>query len=100
MNSFANGPLHAILQAVIPAEMQGRVMSLLNAVAMAMSPLSLLIAGPVSDVFGIRTWYWLGGALSLLMGVIGFFIPAVINVESNHRTGQLSASPAVMPTIE
>jgi len=100
MNSFANGPLHAILQAVVPAEMQGRVMSLIGTVAMAMSPLSLLIAGPVSDAFGIRTWYWLGGALSLLMGVIGFFIPAVVNVEHNRREVQRTTTPAVLPTIK
>jgi DHA3 family macrolide efflux protein-like MFS transporter len=100
MNSFANGPLHAIVQTVVPAEMQGRVMSLIGTVAMAMSPLSLLIAGPLSDAFDIRVWYWLGGALSLLMGVIGFFIPAVVNVENNRREVQPSATPAVMPTIE
>lgn len=85
MNSFANGPLHAILQAVVPPEMQGRVMSLINTVAMGMSPLSLIIAGPLADAIDIRFWYLLGGSLTLLMGLVSFFIPAIINVESNHR---------------
>jgi DHA3 family macrolide efflux protein-like MFS transporter len=54
---FANGPLHAIFQVVVPPEMQGRVLSLIGSAAMAMSPISLLIAGPVSDKIGIQTWY-------------------------------------------
>lgn len=85
MNAFANGPLHAILQAVVPPEMQGRVMSLINTVAMGMSPLSLIIAGPLADAIDIRFWYLLGGGLTLLMGLVSFFVPAILNVESNHQ---------------
>jgi len=46
---FANGPLSAIIQAVVAPEMQGRVMSLLISAATAMTPLSLAIIGPVAD---------------------------------------------------
>jgi DHA3 family macrolide efflux protein-like MFS transporter len=84
MNPITNGPLHAILQATVKPEMQGRVMSLINSAATAMTPLSLAFAGPISDFVGIRSWYILGGILSLLMGIGAFFIPAIMNVENNH----------------
>jgi DHA3 family macrolide efflux protein-like MFS transporter len=84
MNPITNGPLHAILQATVKPEMQGRVMSLINSAAMAMAPLSLALAGPLSDWAGIRTWYILGGIISLLIGIGAFFIPVVMNVENNR----------------
>jgi DHA3 family macrolide efflux protein-like MFS transporter len=60
-------------------------MSLLSSAAMAMSPLGLLVAGPISDWMGIRTWYWISGGLTLLMGISAFFIPAIMNLENNHE---------------
>jgi DHA3 family macrolide efflux protein-like MFS transporter len=48
---------------------------------MAMTPLGLLVAGPVSDAIGIRAWYWIAGIVTLLMGIAGFLIPAVMHVE-------------------
>ena len=44
-----------------------------------------------SDVIGIRTWFWIAGLVTLLMGMAGFFIPEVMNVESN-RAGELPQS--------
>ncbi len=84
MNPMANGPLFAILQTIVRPDMQGRVMALINSFATAMTPLGLIIAGPASELLGIRAWYWIAGSLTLLMGIGGFFIPAVMNVENNH----------------
>lgn len=92
MNPITNGPLHAVIQATVKPEMQGRVMSLIGSAATAMTPLSLAVAGPVSDLIGIRTWYLFGGAACLLMGMAAFFVPAIMNVEENH-SGQ-DAEPA------
>ena len=85
---FANGPLTAILQSSVAADKQGRVFSLLVAGATAMMPLSLLIAGPISDRFGIRFWYIFGGAACLLMTLIASFVPAIMNIEDNHHETQ------------
>ena len=85
MNPITNGPLFALVQSTVKPEMQGRVMSLIMSAATAMSPLSLMVAGPVSDAIGIRTWFWFGGLLCLVMGIGAFFVPAIMNVESNNN---------------
>ena len=99
MNSMANGPLGALMQSVVRHDMQGRVNSLVNSAASAMAPLGLLIAGPVSDWIGIRSWYWIAGIASLLIGLIGFFIPAVMNVENNHES-QTSETPVIASAMD
>ena len=86
MNSMANGPLTALTQAIIRPDMQGRVNGLVSSVATAMTPIGLLIAGPVSDLIGIRSWYWIAGIVTLVMGIMGFFIPAIMNLEDIHDT--------------
>ena len=85
MNPITNGPLFALVQSTVRPDMQGRVMSLIISAATAMSPLSLMVAGPVSDAVGIQTWFWFGGVICLLIGIGAFFVPAIMNVESNHK---------------
>jgi DHA3 family macrolide efflux protein-like MFS transporter len=92
MNPMTNGPLHAIIQTSVKPEMQGRVMSLISSAATAMTPLSLAVAGPVSDLIGIRTWYIFGGVFCLLVGAGAFFVPAIMNIESNQNGSPASAA--------
>ena len=80
---FANGPLNAIFQSAVAPDMQGRVFSLIGAGATAMMPLSLLVAGPVTDWLGIRIWYLVGGGLCILVTLAAFFIPPIMNIEQN-----------------
>jgi len=82
--AITNGPVRAIFQVAIAPDMQGRVLSLLRSLSMVMSPLGLIIAGPAADLFGIQTWYIIGGAVTLLMGIVGFFIPALVHVEDGR----------------
>jgi DHA3 family macrolide efflux protein-like MFS transporter len=96
MQVMANGPLDAILQAAVDPDMQGRVFSLLGAGAAAMQPLSLLVAGPVSDWLGIRTWYMIGGLACIIMAFAGLIIPVILNIEENRRKGSAEISPIVI----
>jgi MFS transporter, DHA3 family, macrolide efflux protein len=95
MTPITNGPLHAVLQSTVKPEMQGRVMSLISSAAIAMTPLSLAVAGPVSDLIGIRIWYIFGGIVCLLIGAIAFFVPAIMEIEQNHRNQQENPSNAI-----
>lgn len=101
MSPITNGPLGALMQSNIRPDMQGRVMSLVGSVATAMTPLGLLIAGPFSDAFGIRTWYWVAGLVTILMGLGGFLSPVVMNVESNRNgiSPEQADSPAPAITV-
>jgi DHA3 family macrolide efflux protein-like MFS transporter len=81
MNPLINGPIFAILQATVAPEMQGRVFTLVQSLASAMMPLSLMVAGPVSDAIGVQTWYLFGGATFALMGILTFLVPAVARLE-------------------
>jgi len=92
MQVMANGPLSAIFQSAVDPDMQGRVLTLVGAGATAMSPLSLLVAGPVSDWLGIRTWYLLGGSACIIMAVIAIFIPVVMNIEENRQKSLAGSS--------
>jgi len=50
-----------------------------------MMPLGLLVAGPVTDATSYQAWFWIAGILNLLIGLGGFFIPAIINIENNRK---------------
>jgi DHA3 family macrolide efflux protein-like MFS transporter len=88
MLPLVNGPIMAVLQATVQPEMQGRVFTLLSSAASAMSPVGLSIAGPVADAIGVRIWYVAGGIACMLMGVVGFFIPAVTHIEDGRPEGE------------
>lgn len=85
MVPMVNGPIHAILQSAVEPEMQGRVFTLAGSLSSAMAPLGLIIAGPVADAIGVQSWYVIGGLACILMAVVGYSIPAVMNIEDNHR---------------
>jgi DHA3 family macrolide efflux protein-like MFS transporter len=92
---ITNGPLFAVLQATVAPNMQGRVMSLLGALSIAVTPLSLLVAGPIADAFGVQVWYLVGGVVCFVLGVAGFFIPPLMNIESEMQQAQ----PAVVDEV-
>ena len=81
MNSIMVSSVRALDQAIVPQGMQGRVFGLSLAIVMAMTPIGLAVAGPVSDVVGVRPWFVMGGLVTAALGVGSFFIPAVIRIE-------------------
>jgi len=93
MQPITNGPIFAVMQSTVDPDMQARVFSLLGSAAAAMSPIGLMIAGPLSDKLGIQTWFLLGGLICILMAVTGLFIPALKTVET--KPPDTSGSPAV-----
>lgn len=92
MISLTNGPIMAIFQAVVDPAMQGRVFTLLNSAAMAMSPLSLIVAGPFADAFGVRTWFMMGGVLTRGVALTGFVNRPLLGIEN----GRTPAEPPVV----
>jgi len=48
-----------------------------------MAPLSLLLAGPLADLFGVRFWYLVGGGGMVLLGLAAFTVPAIMRLEES-----------------
>lgn len=88
---ITNGSYGAILQSVIAPDMQGRVFAFIMSAAMLVSPLGLVIAGPISDALGIQLWFWVSGITCAIMGIAGFFINEVMGMEEEKKG--LAAEP-------
>ena len=85
MLPLINGTFHAVFQASIPPEIQGRVTSLIGFGSMLAIPIGTAIAGPVSDAIGIQWWFIIGGFSMILFGILGFLLPILRDIESEHR---------------
>jgi DHA3 family macrolide efflux protein-like MFS transporter len=82
MEPIANGSFMATLQASVPAAMQGRVFSLLGSATQAAVPFGLALAGPLSDRFGIRLWFLIGGIAYLIVAFGSMLSRSVMNLEA------------------
>jgi DHA3 family macrolide efflux protein-like MFS transporter len=71
----------AVMQSVIARDMQGRVFSLFGSNSGIMVPLGLAFAGPLADAVGIRPMFYTAGILVVLIGLAGFFIRPLMNLE-------------------
>ncbi|MBN1640100.1 MAG: MFS transporter [Anaerolineae bacterium] len=98
MNPLANGPLHAIFQSVVAPDMQGRAFTLIGCACSAMSPIGILIAGPIADAVNVQLWFAIGGVGCLTMAAMGLLSPALMHIEENHRARAGSPSAEVTPT--
>jgi DHA3 family macrolide efflux protein-like MFS transporter len=89
MTPITMGPFFALIQSTVEPDMQARIFSLLSSVGTGITPLGLMIAGPIADHVGIQAWFFLGGILCVFMSVAGLFIPAVMSIE-NHQNRMLA----------
>jgi MFS transporter, DHA3 family, macrolide efflux protein len=96
MNPITNGPFFAVLQSNVAPDMQGRVLGLVQSASAAMMPLSLLIAGPIADAWGVQVWYLVGGGVTVLAGLIAFSVPAIMEIE---HPGQGRSAPPADPAV-
>jgi DHA3 family macrolide efflux protein-like MFS transporter len=89
---IVNGSIGATLQSSIKPDMQGRVFAFIQSIAMLVSPLALIIAGPFADKFGTQPWFVIAGCICAAMGALGFFFPEVIGIETTTREESLNAA--------
>jgi DHA3 family macrolide efflux protein-like MFS transporter len=75
--SLTNVVLATVFQAKVPNQLQGRVFGTLNTMSMGLRPVSLALAGVLSDLFKIQLVIFVSGVLIALGGVYGFFIKSV-----------------------
>jgi DHA3 family macrolide efflux protein-like MFS transporter len=101
MNPIASGALLSILQVIVPADMQGRVFTLLQSAVGVMVPLGLIIAGPLANVLGCQIWYLAGGVAMAVMGIGALFVPAITRLDETATGSSREAikldDPAAVP---
>jgi len=95
MNVLINGPSMALLQTIVQADMQGRVMSLVISLASSMAPLSLALAGPLAEFTGVRSWFVLTSLVFALSGVFTLVNPDVRNIDKGSRVPVLEQDAPV-----
>ena len=79
--STGNAPMMALIQRIVPNEMQGRIFALMNTTVGLAAPIGLLVAGPLGENFGVAGLFILGGVLSAVVCLSGFLSPALIRIE-------------------
>ena len=94
---IVNGSIGAIMQSSVAPDMQGRVFSLVGSLSGAMAPIGLAVAGPISDIIGIQAWFQIAGIFCIGMGLVGYMIPAVSNIESNNPNKQREIEGEAQP---
>jgi len=94
---IVNGPIFAIVQARVEPAMQGRVFSLIASIAGAAVPLSMIIAGPLAEILGVRLWFLVASLGCLLLGVGGLFIRPIMNLEYEERPTVAEMKPSAVP---
>jgi len=90
---MANGPIIAVLQAMVAPDYQGRVFTLMGSISAGITPLGLVLAGPIAALIGVRMWYVIGGSVCLAMGLLAFFVRAIVNIESTSGQGTAANEP-------
>jgi DHA3 family macrolide efflux protein-like MFS transporter len=94
MNALCNGSAFAVLQQIVAPEMQGRVLTLVISLCNLATPVSLAVAGPLADVVGVRVLYVGAGIVQVVLGVAGFFVPAIMCVEDNNGNQHVGSQDA------
>lgn len=84
-NPITNGPFFAILQDAVEPSMQGRVFSVISSVSGAAVPLGMLAAGPLSDIWGVQLWFFLGSLATFVSAIVIRLTPDVMHLEDHHH---------------
>jgi DHA3 family macrolide efflux protein-like MFS transporter len=81
-NALVNGTFGAMLQTAVSGEMQGRVQSVIQSGAMLATPLGLALAVPVTNLLGLRFWYWFAGVAAIAGSLLAMTFPQVRQLDA------------------
>ncbi|MEM7249220.1 MAG: MFS transporter [Acidobacteriota bacterium] len=93
--TLVNGPVHAILQATVPADHQGRVFALSGSMATIATPIGLVLAAPIAEWLGVRAWFLAGGGMTLLLALVAVVARPIRRIEETApATPEVLATPS------
>ncbi len=73
-----------LLQRRVPPHMLGRVASLDFFVSISLMPVSMALAGPVSDLLGLRTTFFIAGVVPGVVAVVAILLAKMPQDELAH----------------
>ena len=83
MPPIVTGSLFLLMQASVPPAMQGRVFTLIRS-GFSLAPLiGLVVADPLAELWGVHSWFVLGGVAMIGIFVIGFMLDQIREFEDN-----------------
>ncbi|MEF2279888.1 MFS transporter [Deinococcus sp. YIM 134068] len=94
---YGNAPLTATLQTVIPNQLQGRALSLLNMVMGLAGPIGLALTGPLGSAIGVRWVFVVAGVLGTVASLAGLLSPTLLRLE---RATPVSVDPVSDDVLE
>lgn len=69
----------AYIQKTVPIQAQGRAFSFLSSLMSLTMPTGLLIAGPVSELYGVKCWFLISGSVIVILVIM------MLVKENNYR---------------
>ncbi|MEM7534132.1 MAG: MFS transporter [Chloroflexota bacterium] len=81
-HSLLNASLTALLQSIVPAEMQGRFFTVFASGIQFAAPVGYIIAGPLVDQFGAAVWYIIANFAMLLCGIAMSMMPSIMTLDA------------------
>ena len=79
--TIGNAPIIAIVQTIVPNQMQGRALSLYSTMIGLAGPLTLPLTGPLSELIGIRMIFIGGGFIAALVCCLAFLSSSILQIE-------------------
>ena len=84
MLPLIRGTVMAIFQSYVPAEMQGRVFTLLLSSMTVMAPIGLALGGPIAKAYGVPVIFIITGIGCLGVALIWALTPTILYLEDEH----------------
>ena len=89
-----------LLQTRVPAHMLGRVASLDFFVSVSLMPISMALAGPVSQAIGIRTTFLVAGLVPGVIAALAIWLFRLPQDEISHPLASGHKTPEVEPEFD
>lgn len=81
---FYSSPFTALLQLYVRPAALGRVFSLFGSLSLLPSLIGILATGYIADTIGVSRAFFISGTFILFLGILSFFIPAVMDLEKKR----------------
>jgi len=98
-NTIGNALFQASAQGKVPANIQGRVFTLLQSLLMGLTPLSLAASAFLVEKTGIMFFFKLGGIACTITILVSLMIPVIRNFERDPAPPLTSAGNPINPTL-